>query len=115
MAIGNRIVVKPVGSGIVFNSSSKDDMVLVYKLILDQAGNMVIDSSGGALVERAGGVKSGSTGVISGPSIRVPKKALIEYANESASLGVDLVNLFPIKFDNYSGVGWLPADAIRHV
>lgn len=115
MAIGSRIIVRPVGSGTVFNSSSTEDMVLVYRPTLDQGGNMIIDSSGGAVVERVGGVKSGSTGVISGPSIRVPKKALIEYANETAGLGTDLINLYPVQFDHYSGIGFVPGDAIKNI
>jgi hypothetical protein len=112
MAIGNRIVAKPVGSGTIFNTATKEDMVLVYKLMTDSKGEMIIDTTGGALVERAGGVRAGSPGVIMGPSVKVPRRCLIEYKDVPAAMGVDLVDLYPVQFDNYAGIGFLPGDAI---
>lgn len=113
MGVGHRIMAKPVGSGTVFNTSTKEDMVLVYRPINDANGNMIIDATGGALVERVGGVRAGSTGVIVGPSIKVPRRCLIEYSDIPATMGVDLVDLYPIQFDHYSGIGFLPGDALK--
>jgi hypothetical protein len=115
MAVGHRIMAKPVGSGTVFNTSTKEDMVLVYKLMQDSSGKMIQDTTGGALVERAGGVKAGSTGVIVGPSIKVPRRCLIEYKDVPAAMGVDLVDIYPVQFDHYSGIGFLPGDAIKQI
>lgn len=115
MGVGHRVTVKPVGSGTIFNSSTNEDMVLVYRVIQDGKGGMVLDSSGGVLVERAGGVKAGSSGVIAGPSIKVPRRCLIEYKDVPAAMGVDLVDIYPVQFDHYSGIGFLPGDAIKMV
>lgn len=115
MGIGNRIMAKPVGSGTVFSSATKDDMVLVYKLIIDVKGNMVYDTTGGALVERIGGVKAGSNGTITGPSIKVPRRCLIEYKDVPASMGVDLIDIYPVQFDNYAGIGFLCGDSLKNI
>lgn len=115
MGIGHRVMAKPVGSGTVFNASTKDEMVLVYKLMNDGKGQMIFDTTGGALVERAGGVKNGSVGTITGPSIKVPRRCLIEYKDVPAAMGVDLVDLYPVQFDAYGGVGFLPGDALKMI
>lgn len=115
MGIGNRVMVKPVGSGTVFNTATKEDMVLVYKPIIDSKGNFVFDSSSSIMVERVGGVKAGSTGVISGPSIKVQRKALMEYADTTAAFGPDTVDMYPVTFDAYSGIGFLPGDALKQI
>lgn len=113
MAVNQRIMAKPVGSGTAFMSFKADEMVLVYKPMLNESKHMLIDASGGALVERAGGVKAGSRGTVVGPSIKVPRRCLIEYADVPAAMGVDLVDLYPIQFDDYSGIGYLLGDAIK--
>lgn len=113
MAVNQRIMAKPVGSGTAFMSFKTDEMVLVYRPMLNENKNMVFDTTGGALVERAGGVKAGSKGTVIGPSIKVPRRCLIEYASVPASMGVDLVDLYPVQFDAYSGIGYLPGDAIK--
>lgn len=113
MAVNQRIMAKPVGSGTAFMSFKEDEMVLVYKPMLNESGGMVIDTTGGAIVQRAGGVKAGSRGTVTGPSIKVPRRCLIEYANVPPAMGVDLVDLYPVQFDAYSGIGFLPGDAIK--
>jgi len=115
MGIGHRIMAKPVGSGTVFSTATNTDMVLVYRLLEDKQGQMIIDTTGGALVERAGGVKAGSMGTITGPSIKVPRRCLIEYKDVPAAMGVDLVDLYPVQFDAYGGIGFLPGDAIKMI
>lgn len=115
MGMNQRFMAKPVGSGTVFTTFSEDDMVIVYKPVLNEKQDMIIDSSGGAVVQRVGGVKAGTTGTIVGPSIRTPRRSLIEYANTVAPLGVDLVDLYPVQFDTYSGIGYLPGDAIKAI
>lgn len=115
MAVGQRIMAKPVGAGTVFSNATNEDMVLVYRTIMNSKNEMVIDTSGGALVERAGGVKAGSTGVIVGPSIKVPRRCLLEYKDVPTAMGVDLVDLYPVQFDAYAGIGFLPGDAIKQI
>lgn len=109
------MVAKPVGSGTIFSTATNEDMVLVYKLMEDSKGHMIVDTTGGALVERAGGVKSGSQGTIMGPSIKVPRRCLIEYKDVPAAMGTDLVDIYPVQFDHYAGIGFLPGDAIKIV
>lgn len=115
MGVGHRMVAKPVGSGTIFSTATNEDMVLVYKLMVDSKGQMIIDTTGGALVERAGGVKSGSAGTIVGPSMKVPRRCLIEYKDVPAAMGVDLVDIYPVQFDAYGGIGYVPGDAIKMV
>lgn len=115
MAIKDRVMAKPVGSGTVFNTATKDDMVLVYKPVTDSRGNYVYDSAGGISVERVGGVKAGSTGTIVGPSIKTPRKLLMEYADVGNAMGPDLVDMYPVQFDSYSGIGFLAGDCLKIV
>ncbi len=115
MAVGQRFMAKPVGSGTVFTTFTEEDMVIVYRPVLDNKQNFIIDSSGGAVVQRVGGVKAGTKGTIMGGSIKVPRKALVEYGNIPTSLGADMVDLYPVEFDSYSGLGWLPGDAIKQI
>lgn len=113
MAIKDRVMARPVGSGTVFNTFSKEDMVLVYRPVLDGRGQYVYDSAGGVVVERVGGVKAGSQGTIVGPSVKTPRKLLVEYADIKAVMGVDLVDLYPIQFDAYSGIGFIAGDCLK--
>lgn len=113
MGVNQRFMAKPVGSGTAFIDFKPDDMVIVYKPVLSENGNMVIDSTQGAVVQRVGGVKAGSKGTIVGPSLKVPRRSLIEYANVSATLGLDLVDVYPVQFDDYSGIGYIPGDSIK--
>lgn len=112
MVVNQRFMAKPVGSGTAFMSFKEDDMVLVYKTVMNE-NSMVFDSTGGAIVQRAGGVKAGTRGTVVGPSIKVPRRCLIEYKDVPAAMGVDLVDLYPVQFDTYSGIGYLPGDAIK--
>jgi len=113
MAINDRITVKPVGTGTLFNKVNPAEMVLIYEPVLDEKGNYVYDSSKGVVVKRIGGVKSGSTGTIVGPSLSTPRKGFkIEYGAETES-STDLIQIFPIQFDHYSGIGFVPSDAIK--
>lgn len=112
MGVNQRFMAKPVGSGTAFMDFKKEDMVIVYKPILSE-GNMVFDHTGGAMVNRAGGVRAGSKGTIVGPSLKVPRRALIEYKDTPAAMGLDLVDIYPVQFDEYSGIGYLPGDAIK--
>lgn len=113
MAVNQRFMAKPVGSGTAFISYKEDDMVIIYKPMLSENKEMVLDTTGGAIVQRVGGVKAGSKGTVMGPSIKVPRRCLIEYKDVPAAMGVDLVDLYPVQFDNYSGIGFLPGDAIK--
>ncbi len=115
MAINTRVIVRPVGSGTIFDTSKPDEMVLIYAPAKDAKGDYIIDSSKGILMNRVGGVKTGSTGTIVGPSIRAPRKLFIEYGEYTSNPGgSDLIDCFPIQFDAYSGIGFVPSDAIRH-
>lgn len=114
MAMNDRVTVKPVGSGMIFNSSNTTDMVLIYEPVLDEHKNYVFDSAKSVIVKRIGGVKAGSTGTIVGPSLSVSRKSfVIEYGPEVNS-STDLIQLFPIQFDQYAGIGFVPADAVRY-
>ncbi len=113
MAIKDRVMAKPVGSGIVFNTATSEEMVLVYKPVMDSKNNYVFDSGGGVIVERVGGVRAGSTGTIMGPSVRVPRKLLLEYKEVTAAMGTDLIDMYPVQFDAYSGIGFLCGDSIK--
>jgi len=65
-----------------------------------------------ALLERAGGVKAGSRGTIIGPSLKCPRRALLEFADVSAAMGVDLVDVYPIQMDAYSGTAFIIGDCL---
>ncbi len=111
--INQRVLVKPVGSGSIFEQHNGQDMIIVYRPKVDEKGTVIIDSSGGAIFERVGGVKSGSTGVITGPSIRGNRIQFIEYKNMTAPLGTDLLNVYPVQLDQYQGIAWLLGDTLK--
>ena len=114
MAIKDRVMAKTIGGSMV-HAANTNEMVLVYKPVVDARGGYVYDAAGGVIVERVGGVKAGSTGVIVGPSVRTPRKLLLEYADVTAAMGVDLVDVYPVQFDNYSGIGFLAGDCLKIV
>lgn len=113
--INQRIKVIPVNSNNIFGEHHEKDMIIIYKPKLDHQQNYVYDNHGAVIVERIGGVKSGSTGVITGPSLRAHRSIFIEY-NQQAGLpaqALDLVHIYPVQFDQYAGIGWVLADTIK--
>lgn len=114
MSVNNRVAVKSV-MGIKLMSENNMEMVVVYRPKTNADGTFIIDSNNSAIVERVGGVKAGCKGIIVGPSIRVDRKCLIEYRDAPTSIGADLVHLFPIDFDDYTGVGYVCSDALMSI
>ena len=111
MAMGDRV---RIGLGTVM-FKTVGDMVLVYEPDLGPDGQPQIDRNGCCRMKRAGGIKGGSTGSISGGSVRCHRTDLVE-ANAPESLvviGKDFVDMFPVFLDTYQRVGWFPVDHIQ--
>lgn len=114
MSANQRISLKPA-NGMAYESSNGQSMVLVYRPKKYDNGNFVLDSDGGAIFERIGGAPVGCNGIIAGPSVRGNRTLFLEYKNVSATMGKDLVNVFPIQLDTYPDIAWILADCIKPV
>lgn len=114
MAKNDRVLVRPLGSSPINNHANPEDMVLIYQPVFDSNGNYVIDSAKGVAVKRVGGVKSGSFGTVMGPSLKAPRTSFLEYGQFTASAGgADLIDIYPIQFDTYSGIGFVLGDCLK--
>jgi hypothetical protein len=69
-----------------------------------------IDIEGNATISVIGGVKPGSIGSITDYPVKVLKSKLIGYEKPHALGSNDTVLLFPIFFEHYQQIGWLPND-----
>lgn len=88
------------------------DNIPVYDLNSDQNNNVIFDQSGAASPKVIGGVKGGSTGEIVGNPVKVMKASLVG-GNVGAAMGLEYVQMFPVKLDYYQKVGWFPADLVK--
>lgn len=114
--LNQRIKVGTVHASLFENQAKSDgDMVIIYRPKLNEYNDYVYDSYGAVIVERIGGVKAGSTGVVTGPSLKAHRSNFIEYKNDSATtaMALDLVHIYPIQFDAYQGIGWVLGDTIK--
>lgn len=109
MAVGDRVV---VGDG---QTWSNEITIPVYEPRWLPNGHLDLDHSGAAQIVRLGGAKGGFTGTIEGPSIRVHRNQLLGETSTATMGGVDLVHLFPVMFDVYQRVAWVPAHHMRIV
>lgn len=69
-----------------------------------------VDEDGNARIKVAGGVKPGTVGTINDQPVRVLKTKLVGQDKIHALGGNDTVLLYPIYFDLYKQVGWLPTE-----
>lgn len=107
MAVGDRVI---IGDGTTWNSSVT---VRCYEPIVDSAGNLDLDTYGAAKIIKLGGVKGGTTGVMLGQPVRIHRLQLVGEENIPNIGGIDFVNLFPVQFDYYQRVGWVPSHHIK--
>lgn len=107
MAIGDRVV---VGDGYTWTG---EVTVVVYGPVMDAQGNIQNDYYGAATLQRLGGVKGGSTGTIAGQPLKVHRIQLVGEQNVPSIGGVELVNVFPVKFDYYQRTAFVPASHVR--
>jgi hypothetical protein len=92
------------------------NILVVYKPRTNLDGSFVVSFDGTVVVDQAGGVKVGSTGVVQGDPIQVHRTQLAHLQKTTAGLsGNDFVSVFPVYFDQYKLVGWLPSDHVRVV
>ena len=100
-------------SSIMFNTEG--EVLPVYDLQRNPDGSIVTAFDGSVVLRRIGGVKSGSTGVVVDEPIKVHKSQLLHLQGQTTSLGGtnDFLPVYPIFFDTYQLLGWLPADHMR--
>lgn len=72
-----------------------------------------IDEEGIGIATRIGGVKPGSTGVVVGGPVKVLKHKLYGYTKVPSLGGPEYTLVFPIKWDYYQQVAWLPNDHMQ--
>ncbi len=107
MAVGDRV---RVGMGTIDIATTN---VPVYDVANDEQGNIVFGSDGSVSPRQIGGVKGGSYGKIVGPSVRVIKSQLRGYGEGAAALAVDYVQMYPVEFEFYKKVAWVPQDHVH--
>ena len=108
MAIGDKV---RVGMGSVEISPEN---IPVYDLHSDQGGKVIFDQSNAATPRVMGGVKGNSSGEIIGPPVKVMKASLVG-GNVGAALGMEYVQMYPVRLDYYQKVGWFPQDHVHVV
>lgn len=107
MAIGDKVRV----SGTYMYSGNEN--IPIYTVEVGPDNKYVVDLEGcGMGLKVIGGVKPNSTGTIDGHPVKAYRKQLIGY-EKVTSLGVDTVMLFPVLFDHYQRVGWVPSDYLH--
>lgn len=104
MSIGDRV---KVGMGTI---DTAVESVAIYNLASTSDGQIIFDHMGGASPKVAGGVKGGSTGTVIGNPVKVPKAFLVGMSNGAAAMGLEYVLVFPVEFDYYKQVAWVPLD-----
>jgi len=109
---GDRITVV---SSLMFET--KEEVLPVYAPVLNPDGSFKTTYDGGVELARLGGVKSGSSGTIQGPSIKVHKSQLLHLQEQTSALGGtnDFQSVVPVFLDAYQQVGWFPTDHVRVV
>lgn len=77
-------------------------------------GEFMRNHDGTVIVQMAGGVKAGAIGTIQDVGITVNRASLRTGDNRLPGLGgTDNVILYPVLFDDYQQVGWVPSDNIK--
>ncbi len=115
MAKGDRVV---VGDGYNWEpTSSKEGKpfhTFAYLPQLNEQNHHVVTPDGATIVVKAGGILVGSTGVISGPKIKVNRSYIHQFGGDQvAGLGNDFVELVPVALDKYQQTAYFPIDHIR--
>lgn len=95
-----------VGLGHLFEGT---DNIPIYHVDTTADDRYIHDSDGCSIPKFIGGVKPGSTGIMEGNPTKVVKSRLLGY-DKVPALGQDYVLLYPIKFDYYKQVAWVPMD-----
>lgn len=109
---GDRIIVSKSS----MMGQSTEEVFQVYKPKFNPDGSLMTGYDGGVILEKSGGVKGGSTGYIADEPVMVQRTQLQHLQNEPTSIGGrDVVAVFPVYFDDYKLVGWIPADHFRVV
>ena len=104
--IGDRV---KIGMGSVEISAEN---VPVYDLLSDAGGKVIFDAAGAATPKVIGGVKGGSTGEIVGQAVRVMKASLVG-GRDGAAMGMEYIQIYPVRLDYYQKVGWFPQDFVH--
>lgn len=86
--------------------------VPVYDINSDPNNKIIFDQSGAASPRVVGGVKGGTSGEIVGHPVKVMKAALVG-GNVGAAMGMEYIQMFPVKLDYYQKVGWFPQDHVH--
>jgi len=107
MSVGDRV---RVGMGTIDISP---EPVAVYNLITEVNGNVVFDNNGFATPKVMGGVKGGSIGVIIDKPLLVLKSSLKSFGDGAAAMGLDHVPMYPVMFEHYQKVAWVPQDHVH--
>lgn len=107
MAIGDRV---KVGIGTI---NIHPDTVPIYSLNTDNFGNVLVDAHGSVSPKVIGGVKGGSVGEIVGEGARVIKSLLKGYDDGAASMGLEFVQMYPVKFEYYQQTAWVPQNHVH--
>jgi hypothetical protein len=103
MAVGDKV---KIGNGHLFEGTTN---IPIYHVDVDSTNKYVVDSDGCSIPKFIGGVKPGSIGFIDGNPTRAVKSKLAGY-DKVPALGQDYVNLYPIRFEYYKQVAWVPCD-----
>lgn len=110
MAIGDRIILTPT------NGVMDDVVLMVYGPRIDETtGEYVADPQGAVSLLRLGGVKAGSAGCIVGAPFTAQRTHLAGEVITPTMGGFDFVKMYPIRFDAYPTVAWVPAHQIKIV
>lgn len=111
MALGDRV---RIDHGTILYKTVGDNIV-VYGPVLGPDNLPVLDKNHCAKLKVMGGVKSGTTGTIAGPSLRVFRSELAEAKQDHGlvNVGNDFVDMFPVMLDHYQQVGWFPLDHVK--
>ena len=115
MALNQRVMVKALNSSNIFEQPAGQDMIIVYRPKTDSSGGLIVDNFGSVSFERAGGVKSGSTGAITGASMKANRNQFIEYKDLPPALGIDLIHVYPVQLEQYQGIGWFIGDSLKSI
>lgn len=109
MSVGDRIKVM---TSHLFQAEGN---VAIYHVSVDSNNKYVVDSEGVCSPSVVGGVKLGSTGTIDGHAVRARRTSLKGFEKVTTMGGNDTILLYPIWFDHYKQVGWLPIDHFQIV
>lgn len=108
MAIGDKV------KAALHYSFVGDSPLAIYDVAKDDAGIPVLDSDGTCTPKRIGGVKPGSLGVVVGTGIKAIKSKLWGF-DKVPSLMAEYTLLFPVRWEYYQQVAWIPVDHMQVV